>query len=116
MKKYRLEEGDRVFLTRRCEKAASSKTVRIGSEVVTEQLREMKEMIRATIDMDRVLGRCTECNAELVEIDKTEIESRVPEFVYHNHARFNVCPSCGRIDWEGSHTQGMRRMIAEILA
>ncbi len=114
--RYRLKEGDRVVLTRRHKLAAPAGTVHIESERVSEQLREIKEMIRSTIDMDRVLRRCTQCNGELVEVDKTEIEWRVPEFVYHNYARFNACPSCGRVYWEGSHTDGMRRMIAEILA
>jgi uncharacterized protein with PIN domain len=109
------KEGDRVLLTRRSTMEGCTGTVRVESERVAEQLREIRGLIGPAIDKGRVFGRCTECNAELIEVEKTEIESLVPEFVYHTHARFRVCPSCKRVYWEGSHTESMKWMLKELL-
>jgi len=105
-----------------CGKAAGNpqvdtdvKMVLIESEHVEEQLREIKGLIGPAIDKERIFRRCIECNTELVEAEKTGIESRVPEFIYHTHARFRLCPSCGRVYWEGSHTESMKRMLKELL-
>jgi uncharacterized protein with PIN domain len=109
------KEGDRVLLTRRSTIEANARTVRIESEQVAEQLQEIRGLVGPAIDKEKTFRRCTECNAELVEVDKSEIESRVPEFIYHTHARFRVCPSCKRVYWEGSHAESMRRMLKELL-
>ena len=89
---YMRTEGDRVLLTRRSRITAPAGTVHIESERVAEQLRQIKDLIRSAIDMDRLFLRCTECNSELIEVDKTEIESLVPEFVFHDYARFRDAP------------------------
>ena len=115
LKEYERQEGDRILLTRRSSSDTNARMVRIESEHVEEQLREIKDLIGPAIDRGRTFRRCIECNTELVEAEKTEIESRVPEFVYHAHARFRVCPSCGRVYWEGSHTESMKRMLKELL-
>jgi len=115
LEEYRRKEADRVLLTRRSRIEANARMVRIESEHVVEQLREIKALIGPTIDTERIFRRCIECNTELIEAEKTEIESRVPEFVYHAHARFRVCPSCGRVYWEGSHTESMKRVLKELL-
>ena len=73
--KIRRAEGDRVLLTRRSTIEADARSIRIESEQVAEQLREIKGLVGPAIDKERIFRRCTECNAELVEIDKTEIES-----------------------------------------
>jgi len=115
LKEYERQEGDRILLTRRSSSDTNARMVRIESEHVAEQLREIKGLIGPAIDKERIFRRCIECNTELIEAEKTRIESRVPEFVYHTHARFRVCPSCGRVYWEGSHTESMKRMLKELL-
>ena len=115
LKEYERQEGDRILLTRRSSSDTNARMVRIESEHVAEQLREIKGLIGPAIDRERTFRRCIECNTELIEAEKTRIESRVPEFVYHTHARFRVCPSCGRVYWEGSHTESMKRMLKELL-
>jgi len=109
-------DPDRVVLTRRTKTDFSSPTVRVRSEIVRAQLDEIKGLINAGIDRKAVLGRCIECNLALVDADKTDVESLVPEFVYHAYARFRSCPSCQRVYWEGSHAKGMEKLIEEILS
>ncbi len=93
-----------------------AKTVRIGSEIASGQLREIKALVKPAIDRGAVFGRCIECNVELLEADKTDIEPLVPEFVYHHYARFKICPSCKKVYWEGSHTRGMAALLKEVLS
>jgi uncharacterized protein with PIN domain len=113
---YVREGGDRVFLTRRTGTTHFARTIHIRSDAVREQLKEIRDLIRPCLKRENVFGRCVECNTELVKVDKEEIESLVPEFVYHNYARFKRCPSCNRVYWEGSHTTGMSALLEEVLA
>jgi len=114
LERLREEGGDRILLTRRTKAMRFPHTVRIRSESAREQLNEIKGLISASIAPERVLNRCIECNRELIEVDKEEIESLVPEFVYHQYGRFKQCPSCARVYWEGSHVAGLDRLIEEI--
>ena len=114
LEEYSRIEGDRVFVTRRSTAAGFDRTVHIESEQIRQQLIQIKELIKSGLNADRVFHRCLECNAELADVEKTEIESLVPEFVFHSYAHFKVCPSCKRVYWEGSHTEGMKRMIKEL--
>lgn len=115
LEELKREGGGRIVLTRRSRIETDAKTVRIGSEQVAEQLREIRDLIGPAIDKEKIFRRCIECNTELLGAEKSEIEPRVPEFVYHAHASFRVCPSCKRVYWEGSHTENMKRMLKELL-
>jgi hypothetical protein len=113
---YRALPDDRVFLTRRKGASGFPRTVLLASERTRVQLTELGPLIRAEKSRERALHRCIECNVELVEADRTEIESRVPEFVFHTYRAFKICPSCARVYWEGSHVKGMESLIKEILS
>ncbi len=112
---YLDRDRDRILLTRRRSSPAAARTIQIKSEIVREQLRELAGVIRAGIRKEMILNRCLACNVELADVDRTEIEPLVPEFVYHNYRRFRICPSCKRVYWEGSHTLGMQQLIEEIV-
>ncbi len=114
--RYRTHEGDRVLLTRRKGASRFAKTVHINSEITREQLREIKALVKPAVSANAVFGRCIECNVELIEADKMDIEPLVPEFVYHHYTRFKICPSCKRVYWEGSHTSGMTALLEEMLS
>jgi uncharacterized protein len=109
-------DSDRTLLTRRVKVRGAQKHIHIREDVAREQLREIREILTAAIDRSAILKRCIECNVELSEVEKSDIESLVPEFVYHHHSRFKVCPSCHKVFWGGSHAQGMERLVQEILA
>jgi uncharacterized protein with PIN domain len=61
------------------------------------------------------MSRCIECNRELIPVNKEEIEFLVPEFVFHNYSNFRRCPSCGKVYWQGSHTEGIRDLLQDLL-
>ncbi|HEY8495295.1 MAG TPA: Mut7-C RNAse domain-containing protein [Myxococcota bacterium] len=62
----------------------------------------------------RPFARCSRCNAALVALAAAEAALRVPPAVRARHAQFRGCPTCGRIYWEGSHVERMRRVLARL--
>jgi uncharacterized protein with PIN domain len=79
----------------------------------TDSEKQLAEIIRA-FQLEHALRsftRCRECNAPLQEIAKDSLEGRVPEKVRLALDRFNECPQCRRIFWEGSHYERMRRVL-----
>jgi hypothetical protein len=114
--RVRVHDGDRILLTRRKGPSGFARTVRINSERASEQLREIKALVAPALTAGAVFGRCIECNVELIEADKADIEPLVPEFVYHHYSRFKTCPSCKRVYWEGSHTSGMASLLKEVFS
>jgi uncharacterized protein len=77
-------------------------------------VREILPIIGPYMDPRKVMTRCITCNVPLVAISKTDVETHVPEFVYHRYEAFKTCPSCGRIYWAGSHAARMSAFIEEI--
>lgn len=43
-----------------------------------------------------------------------DVADRVPPRVLERNESFSRCPHCGRIYWEGSHTERMRRLIDRV--
>ncbi len=79
-----------------------------------DQLRLVVEHF-AIDPVEHFLTRCLECNDILLEADRTAMHGRVPPYVYATQAAFRVCPSCGRIYWQGTHRERMLKEVAEIL-
>jgi uncharacterized protein len=109
------QDPDRILLTRRRRTQGPSPTIHIRSEIAREQLNEISGLIKSAIKSEAVLNRCIECNVELAEVERNDIEPLVPEFVYHHYALFKMCPMCKRVYWEGSHAKGMEGLIKEIM-
>lgn len=59
--------------------------------------------------------RCNVCNGELEQMDKEDARGRVPFYTFQTQERFKRCNRCGRIYWEGTHVEHMKRYIAEVL-
>jgi len=79
-----------------------------------EQLRLVVEHF--ALDAQRPLFlRCTRCNAPVQEVEKRAVADRVPERTLRELDRFTLCPRCGRVYWEGSHTRRMRRALDRML-
>ncbi len=78
-----------------------------GSE---EQLCEVVRALQLQACL-RPFTRCRECNAELREAPKAEVLERLPSSVRGVYERFQLCPGCGRIYWEGTHYARLRRLL-----
>jgi uncharacterized protein with PIN domain/DNA-directed RNA polymerase subunit RPC12/RpoP len=62
----------------------------------------------------RLFVRCLACNTVLRPATTDEIGANVPEAVAATTREFQLCPTCGKIYWEGTHTRRMRAAIEEI--
>ncbi len=103
-----------LFLTRRKSFSGTCKTLFIISDKGRGQLLEIKNEIRPYFDPGAIMSRCMPCNCSLADIDRTDIEGRVPEHVFHLHTLFKICPSCARVYWEGTHAEKMSVLVREV--
>ncbi len=108
------EHEDRLFITRRKAAHRRRRVILVRSEVTREQLRELKALLKPDIERTKLMSRCIECNRELVPADKADVEFLVPEFVFHTYADFKICPSCGKVYWQGSHTKGIKNVLKDV--
>jgi uncharacterized protein with PIN domain len=58
--------------------------------------------------------RCMECNGTIDECSLEEVRDRVPPKARERSRRFYRCNDCGKVYWEGTHVERMRRLIDEI--
>jgi hypothetical protein len=79
-----------------------------------QQLREIVGRMQLERDA-RPFTLCLECNVPLQTIEKSAVIDRVPPNAARFYERFNTCPSCGGIFWEGSHWKRMRAVLEGLL-
>jgi len=79
------------------------KTIFVKSLSVKEQLKEVLSNLDITPDQKLMFTRCTICNTQLEHIEKDNIKSKVPSYVFDSQEDFFCCKVCGRIYWRGSH-------------
>ncbi len=105
------QEG-RVILTRNS-KVMPRRPEDVILQIIEDQpLLQLKEVIqKANIEIEegKAFSRCLLCNALLDPVSRTEIEGRVPDFIFHQQKEFFRCPQCQRIYWPGSHQENMQR-------
>ena len=87
----------------------------VRSEDLREQLREVLRAFGLVPSL-RLFSRCNACNHALRAASKRDVAERVPPYVRSTREQFFECPGCGRVYWEGTHTQRMRRVVEELLA
>jgi uncharacterized protein len=106
------EQGRRM-LTRDKRLRTADDVLYIESHRFRDQLREV--MARYPFDPHRfAFTRCSRCNAMLHEVAREAMLLRVPLFVYASHEKFAVCDGCGRVYWDATHPERMRRELAAL--
>lgn len=60
--------------------------------------------------------RCLICNAPLRAAKAEEIAEKAPPLAQENHEKFQFCPVCNKIYWEGTHARRMREAIESVFA
>ena len=96
---------DRIILTRdsKLSQYTGVKIIHITSDFVDAQLKQLLSENKLELDEGKFFRRCVICNVELDEVDKSRIESAVPEYVYNTQNFFVKCPNCHRVYWRGTH-------------
>jgi uncharacterized protein with PIN domain len=59
-------------------------------------------------------SRCTHCNSQLVQIEKSSLKGRIPDDTLSYYTRFWECAGCGRIYWQGSHFKHILQWIEKL--
>ncbi len=82
----------------------------------TRPVEQLEEVIRnfELKNFMKPFSRCLECNGVLVEVSKDEIDSKLPERTREYYTEFRRCPGCGRIYWEGSHYERMKKFLENV--
>ena len=111
------KKEDRIILTR------SKKLLKHNDAVLGILLRRgpLEEQVRDVIqrlgirEEVKPFSRCLKCNSFLKDVNKSDIEERLPQKTRAYCDKYAICMSCNKIYWEGSHVVEMKRVIKEIL-
>ena len=79
----------------------------------SHQLVEVARRYRLAERM-RPFTRCLACNTPLLPATLASVRERVPPRVAQSFERFNTCPGCERVFWEGSHHARMERVVQRL--
>lgn len=104
---------DRIVLTRD-KGVLRRRAVRRGRFVrAVESEAQLAEVVRAFGLRTQLqpFSRCRECNVVLEDVDKSDVEARLPEKVRALYTRFKRCSGCGRVYWEGTHFERLRAVL-----
>lgn len=107
----------RFLLTRDKELAmrAAGRGLLVRSDVLDEQLADVRKVFDLDLFNDTPLSRCSLCNTLLDAIDRAKAETAgVPSPVVQRHAKFWRCPGCGQLYWPGSHYERIMDKIGEL--
>jgi uncharacterized protein with PIN domain len=78
----------------------------IRSDHFREQLKQVIEEFGLEPLKD-AFTRCVECNTRFEPVEKTEVESKVPPYVFGTQEKFSFCRKCRRVYWPATHQQKM---------
>jgi len=94
--------------------AAGSDTIIVEDQDPLDQLKQVLEHAGISPDPELFLSRCLLCNVSVAEVPRDRVAGRVPEQVFQVMTKFNQCPKCGRVFWEGSHAERMKMRLQKI--
>ena len=97
-------------------KSAQKKLLLLSSTQPLEQLKQVLKKVNLTPEEKNLFTRCLLCNQPLVPIPKSEVEKKVPTFVFKTQENFVYCSSCSKLYWAGTHVKNLKwKMIEENL-
>jgi uncharacterized protein with PIN domain len=108
---------DRIILTRDralADEWRVSGIVRLEAEAPLAQLAEVARSCDLLAD-PRPFTRCSRCNAALEPAAPETARGLAPPDVLERQPCFQHCSGCGRLYWDGSHTERMRLTLERVL-
>jgi len=103
----------RLFVTAR-KVARYADAIIVTGEDPQEQLRQALEQAGVQPDPNLFLSRCLICNIPVKEVQRKEVAGKVPDGVFQKSKSFHECPECGRIYWEGSHAERIKKRLQNL--
>jgi uncharacterized protein len=114
LNRYKNQNDPPLLFTKRMKTTSYQPAIFIQSNRIQEQIEEIKNIIKPYINGNDFMTRCIECNTLLELSEKADIETRVPEYIYHHHEEFKVCLTCNKVYWEGTHTEQIKKWTSEL--
>jgi len=102
---------DKKIIERKLIKNGSVELLLISSTDIVDQLKQIKNNFNTIFRVKLI--RCIDCNTILLPINKNEIKSDIPIYVYQNHENFLFCQNCKKIYWKGTHVTKMMNFFHE---
>lgn len=100
---------DRVLLTRDTalcgRRMVRSRCVFVNWGSTGQQVRQVIRELGLKVSAGSLFTRCAVCNSPILPLSKSEVENRVPPYVYQTQTEYGYCPECERIYWPGTHVQ-----------
>ena len=97
-----------------------AKKNKISSVYITKEneIEQFLEILETThLQFDEISGdsaRCTKCNSPTSQINKLEIENKIPQGILEFHDKFWKCDECDQIYWEGTHIKNLQEFVHKI--
>jgi uncharacterized protein with PIN domain len=106
----------RIFVTRdrKIPDVAGLRKVVIRDEGFEDQLRQLIGELALAPDPARFFSRCARCNEALETVTREEALPLVPPKVRTLETPFWRCRTCGRLYWNGTHTERIAAAIRRL--
>lgn len=101
---------DGEFARRRLAARGRLRMVLVKEQDIMAQLRQVVVELGLQAD-DRAFTLCLRCNEALRDRPRETVEQVVPPYVFLSQQSFKECPSCGKVYWQGTHWERMRKVL-----
>ncbi|MBM3704970.1 MAG: hypothetical protein FJW66_00450 [Actinobacteria bacterium] len=88
------------------------RSILIKDDRLAGQLRQVKTELQ--LDLKPNLVRCIDCNSMLSEVEKKDVENRVPAYVFKTQEHFLYCCICNKYYWRGTHYESINKTFKNI--
>ncbi|HDI02321.1 MAG TPA: hypothetical protein ENF93_01610, partial [Ignisphaera sp.] len=111
------EEEDRILLTRdlglfRRARKRSIRTLFIEEPAIEKVLAYLSIKYGIRLDFNKEDTRCPECNAKLrYTTSLIDVADKVSSYIASKYREFWICPSCGKVYWQGRHWKTIEKII-----
>lgn len=87
-------------------------SVLIADDNLDEQLLQVCSALGLELEPDLVI--CLECNSLLEDVDREDLQGKVPPYVYRTQENFKYCANCGRYYWRGTHYDHIKKYFKSL--
>ena len=106
---------NRILLTRDhrlCERRMVRKRcVFIDWGITAHQVRQVVTELKLPVSKELLFTRCAVCNGEIIGLLKSEVQDRVPPYVFLTQAEFGYCVHCDKVYWRGTHVHNVLKAL-----
>ena len=91
------------------------KSILLTGETDEDRMTTLFRRLKMTVStLNPEISRCPMCNGMLKPIERPSLRGRIPEGVLQRKDEFYICPSCGKVYWEGSHWRRIRAFAKRV--